>query len=332
MDSQPVDEGLRVKLWRIVDEQPKEVEEKREVELESRLEKWIEYDPSIINPDLLLIGKQVMGIDLLFLDKDGNIVAAELKRGRTPRQVIAQILDYGSRIKALKYEDIEAIASRYYGETISLEEKFRERFGVELPDELGTNHKLLIVATYIDETTRRIVQYLADYGIPINVITFQYFVDEHGGYIARTFPIVSPSPPPPSQEDVERIYEEYGLDELFKRIKDVSDRYPDVELKIRKKEFHLVLTEGKINFTLQINPEGYHGVWVADPSLFEPVAEVGRRLRFETKVPIGKAFGKVIIFNHLEGLRKLNRQFDLLFNQLRKILYERATPRSLSAD
>ena len=329
MDVQPVDEGLRVKLWRIVDEQPKEVEEKREVELESRLEKWIEYDPSIIHPDLLLVGKQVMGIDLLFLDKEGNIVVAELKRGKTPRQVIAQILDYGSRVKTLKYEDIEAIASKYYGEKVSLEEKFREKFGVELPYELGTNHKLLIVATYIDETTRRIVQYLADYGIPINVITFQYFVDEHGEYITRTFPIVSPPPPPPPG-DVERVYEEYGLDELFKRIKDVSNRYPDVELRIRRKEFYLVLAEGKMNFTLQINPEGYHGVWVADPSLFEPVAEVGKRLGFETKVPIGKAFGKVIIFNHLEGLKKLNRQFDLLFNALRKIVYEQTTHRSLS--
>jgi len=85
MDVQPVNEGLRVKLWRIVDEQPKEVEEKREVELESRLEKWIEYDPSIIHPDLLLVGKQIMGIDLLFLDKDGNIVVAELKRGQNSK-------------------------------------------------------------------------------------------------------------------------------------------------------------------------------------------------------------------------------------------------------
>ena len=51
--------------------------------------------------DLLLLGQQVAtayghAIDILALDRDGNLVLLELKPGRTPRDVVAQVLDYAS--------------------------------------------------------------------------------------------------------------------------------------------------------------------------------------------------------------------------------------------
>ncbi len=57
---------------------------------EQRLEDWIAADPSILGMELAIIGRQVQTefggkIDLLALDPDGNCVALELKRGRTPR-------------------------------------------------------------------------------------------------------------------------------------------------------------------------------------------------------------------------------------------------------
>jgi RecB family endonuclease NucS len=56
----------------------------------------------LADPNLLLIGRQVpitfsKSIDLLALDTDGKVVALELKRDRTPREVVAELLDYGSR-------------------------------------------------------------------------------------------------------------------------------------------------------------------------------------------------------------------------------------------
>jgi RecB family endonuclease NucS len=63
---------------------------------EQRLEDWIAADPSILGMELAIIGRQVQTafggrVDLLALDSEGNCVALELKRGRTPREVVAQV-------------------------------------------------------------------------------------------------------------------------------------------------------------------------------------------------------------------------------------------------
>ncbi len=85
---------------------------------ESRLEDILAEDISILDLKLLLIGRQVLTgygsyIDLLALDADGNLVVIELKRDRTPRQVVAQLLDYGSWVRQLEDADIAAIFGEY---------------------------------------------------------------------------------------------------------------------------------------------------------------------------------------------------------------------------
>lgn len=63
------------------------------------IEGWIARQPDLLGLDLLMIGRQVNTefggrIDLLRIDPDGNLVIIELKRDRTPREIIAQVLDY----------------------------------------------------------------------------------------------------------------------------------------------------------------------------------------------------------------------------------------------
>ena len=72
---------------------------------ESRLEDYLREDLSIVAPDLMLIGRQIATdygkfIDLLAMDADGNLTVIELKRDRTPREVVAQVLDYASWLRA----------------------------------------------------------------------------------------------------------------------------------------------------------------------------------------------------------------------------------------
>lgn len=83
---------------------------------EGRLERILAEDISIIDPSLLLIGRQVETdygklIDLLAMDADGNLVVIEIKRDKTPRDVVAQLLDYGSWVRGLKDEDIARASS-----------------------------------------------------------------------------------------------------------------------------------------------------------------------------------------------------------------------------
>jgi len=106
---------------------------------EERLEDILAGDISILDPNLLLIGRQVPTsfgkfVDLLAMDADGKLVVIELKRNKTPREVVAQLLDYGSWVRELEDDDIASIFDAYLRKYVpahagtSLDEAFCERF------------------------------------------------------------------------------------------------------------------------------------------------------------------------------------------------------------
>ncbi|MBV8452242.1 MAG: DUF91 domain-containing protein [Deltaproteobacteria bacterium] len=138
-----------VRLWRVEGGDSLRELAQTPLDLEARLEKWLERDISILSPDLLVIGRQVKTdfgglIDLLCLDQTGDVVAVELKRDKTPREITAQILDYGSWVKDLSNEQITAIGEAHLGGG-KLDEAFNLRFGIDLPETLNENRRLLIL-------------------------------------------------------------------------------------------------------------------------------------------------------------------------------------------
>jgi hypothetical protein len=160
--------------------------------LESRLEQLIEADPTILGEPLLLIGRQVATaygafIDLLAIDGDGALNILELKRDRTPREVVAQALDYGSWIAALSHDQVIGIFADYRPGAV-FEEVFADRFGGAPPEQLNITHRLTVVASTVDGATERIITYLnTGFGVPINVVFFRYYVDDGREYLARTW-------------------------------------------------------------------------------------------------------------------------------------------------
>ncbi|MGY6630544.1 MAG: hypothetical protein ACXIUL_05985 [Wenzhouxiangella sp.] len=59
---------------------------------------------------LLSLGREIMGIDNLFISPNGRLTLVETKLWRNPqatRHVLAQILDYATRLAALDYEEFE---------------------------------------------------------------------------------------------------------------------------------------------------------------------------------------------------------------------------------
>lgn len=224
-----------IRIWEISENEALNEIKKSKLDFESRLEKWIEEDISIISHDLIVIGRQIETdfggvIDLLCLDSTGDVVIIELKREKTPRDITAQVLDYASWVRDLSNEHISEIANKYLGTNETLDKSFKKKFDEELPEILNESHKMLVVASEIDESTERIIKYLSDsYGAAINAISFQYFKDDNGKeYLARAF-LIEPSEvdrksktkraskrqPPLSFEEFEEIAKNNGVGRLF---------------------------------------------------------------------------------------------------------------------
>jgi hypothetical protein len=179
-----------MKLWQVGETGLKAVP-KSALDKEVRLEEWVLKDPGLLGMDVLIIGRQVVmpnggRIDLLALDVDANLVILELKRDKTPREVVAQILDYGAYIRKFSFEKIDEFARRFCGKPVS--DAFAEHFGESLPDEINQSHQLIILASELDESSERIVEYLADeHEVPINAIFFRFFKTENGEFLGRAW-------------------------------------------------------------------------------------------------------------------------------------------------
>jgi hypothetical protein len=154
------------------------------LDFESRLENWLKNDISILDNDLLVIGSQVLTdfggyIDLLCIDSSGDIIVVELKKDKTPRDTVAQALDYASWVVNLSYERVIEIANQYLNQPFG--DVFQNKFGIELPESINSNHKIVVVASKIDQKSERIISYLSNgYGVNINAATFQYFQTTEG--------------------------------------------------------------------------------------------------------------------------------------------------------
>ena len=133
--------SIEVGLWRL-DGEKANIVEFTAIDTERRLEDILAKDISILNRELLLIGRQVPTsygkfIDLLAIDGVGNLVVIELKRNRTPRDVIAQLLDYGSWVRDLEDDDVASIFDDYLKKLsndkndTSLDQAFCEKFALK---------------------------------------------------------------------------------------------------------------------------------------------------------------------------------------------------------
>jgi uncharacterized protein YeaO (DUF488 family) len=168
-------------IWRVGD-QPAPLVSSR-LASEQQLEDMIVRDPRILSSEWMLIGRQEVTshggrVDLLAIAPDASLVLIELKRDRTPREIIAQALDYASWVEQLTPDRVAQIFQRFSGGK-SLDAAFQQRFGVELDEEtLNQSHQIIIVAAELDPSTERIIGYLNARNIAINVVFFQVF--EHG--------------------------------------------------------------------------------------------------------------------------------------------------------
>ena len=159
---------------------------------EKKLESMIVDSPGIVSDELMLVGRQVATgfggcIDLLGLAPDASLVLIELKKKRTPRDVVAQALDYATWVEGLREEDIVRIYEKFSPDS-SLPEDFKSQFDADFGEnEFNQNHQIIIVASSLDDSTERIVAYLQEREIPISVLCFQVFSNGSEQLLSRTW-------------------------------------------------------------------------------------------------------------------------------------------------
>lgn len=145
------------------------------------LQEWLEGNPESLGEELLIIQKEFSGfndtnerLDLLGLDKNGNIVVIENKLDDTGRDVTWQALKYASYCSTLTKEHVRQIYQQYLdkkGNSEDAKSKLTEFFNNTEYEELTINtqqsQRLILVAGSFRKEVTSTVLWLLNYKIRI---------------------------------------------------------------------------------------------------------------------------------------------------------------------
>ncbi|MDE0408561.1 MAG: endonuclease NucS [Alphaproteobacteria bacterium] len=163
----------------------KALEAVNRTETEQKLEDTLAAKPEMLMPGLRIVGRQASTEsgypDLLGFDGDGRLVVFELKRGMLTRDAIAQVLDYGSDLESRTEEELAEYVVECSG-----------RLGVEKIEDFSTWYgghfdiqevnikpvRMVLVGLGVDTKARRMVEYLQEREVNIELMTFHGFQHE----------------------------------------------------------------------------------------------------------------------------------------------------------
>ena len=181
------------------------------LQLEEHLESWIENSPGALIPDetVLWIGRQtsartdenIIFPDLLGVDAEGNLAVVELKRDRTPREAIAQLLEYAAWANDLTEEQLHAAAEEYLDQPF--QDAFRKAFDIPESDEippLNRAMRLFIAAGEITPRIAAVCRFLRTaYGMDIRCLSVSTFQTEAGETLVSIESAVGKELPAPAK-------------------------------------------------------------------------------------------------------------------------------------
>ena len=227
---------------------------------EKRLQLWADRCPSLINDGqpMLSLGIEIVTkhgqyIDNLFIDGDGTLVAAEVKKGKTPRNVLAQLIQYSTYTAGLDWNRVEGYCLKRQNK--ELDHAFRHLFGRSLVRSPKPRHRLLVVAeSFMDQVIEE-SSHLISHGMALALVQFTYFrvgVPEIIGTTVICGEIPSQAPPgeaiisatpTSSNEDMGDIgppkgdhsYSAWLLPIIANNLEQAADRYAwNIDFKVNK--------------------------------------------------------------------------------------------------
>ena len=155
------------------------------------LQEWLEKSPNIFGEDLLIIQKEFDGfgdtnerLDLLALDKQGDVVVIENKLDDSGRDVVWQALKYTSYCSTLKSKEITEIFEQYLKKqgrkesAVEIFEDFFDNEDYESHINNGNTQRIIMVAGKFRKEVTSTVMWLMNYGLRIKC--FKASVFKHG--------------------------------------------------------------------------------------------------------------------------------------------------------
>ncbi|WP_266080609.1 PDDEXK family nuclease [Haladaptatus caseinilyticus] len=158
---------------------------------EDDLREWvIDNTAEILGEDFLVIGREVGvadlndGIDILAIDRAGNLVVIELKRGALRGSVDFQALKYVSYVSRWSYDDIKQQFEMFlqsewgmdlHGEGATFAETLEEFCDDDY--ELNATQRIFLVGNRVHERIGSVVLWLREQGIDANIVQFSLFKD-----------------------------------------------------------------------------------------------------------------------------------------------------------
>ena len=197
-----------LKIWKVdSNDSPGGSEElltTREMETENRLEDILAENPDMLENGLDLVGRQVDmpggTLDLLGVDSEGRLVVFELKRGRLHRDAVAQVIDYASQINAMDLDRLyQHIAEQSGKRGIDKIDNFEVWYNNNYPEhdtDSVNPPRIVLVGLGVDETTDRMVNYLAAFGLDVSLLTFHGFKQGSDTLLARHMEVDGSNPAP----------------------------------------------------------------------------------------------------------------------------------------
>lgn len=181
-----------IKIWTIEDFQASLVQ-RMDLDFEERLEEILVKNPELLMPELKLVGRQIQTaggpLDLLGVDSDGRLVVFELKRGMLSRDAVTQIIDYASDLKNMDLDTLvnhisDNSGKRGIDRIDDFEEWYIKNLGFDSLDSLRPL-RMFLVGLGVDDTTERMVNFLAQEGLDISLLTFYGFKQDRKVLLAR---------------------------------------------------------------------------------------------------------------------------------------------------
>ena len=297
--------------------------ERSHIELEQHLEDWIANDPSLIGEGYTLVGRQVTiddgRLDLLAIDSQDRWVVIEIKPGRLDSGALGQALYYAASLARLDEDELfEKLRTglRKFGDAEMLSGRVKQHLAGEAEER---EVAVLLVGAGIHAGLERMNDFLARFGVPISVVSFEVFELDGGPRLLVREVIEEPvKPSAPRQrrtvEAIRAMASEAGVLEQFDRFVQMSEQ-AGLPVQPQAASVRIAPPQNRTRFLMYAGPRtGANGgeleIWVGPERFADwfPQIDKGEAIT---------ALGRSEDGGYLAG-EKLNERLDLIERFLTK--------------